>query len=358
MEQAGNQSYQSDHMSKIFSEGFSFSGFERDKLYLSDKGERYIDISGLSGLDSVTDGRGAAYADFDNDGDYDIFLTALQGQVQHLFRNNVGQQNGFIRVVLEGTESGADAYGAEVRLKTSQGVLTKIKAGGSGYVSQSDGRLLFGLGQDQQAESLEVRWPSGTEQRFADVAAFSAVKVVEGQPQLEYLDEKRFSLPEPAAAQAVFLQALKHGPGDVFPAIDITDLHGRKTDFQAVRRPGRAYLVNFWATWCVPCREEMPELQKLYPDLQEAGLDLIGVSLDTGREREKVPGFLSRMGIAYPVFTTDEDVFAQIFAGDQVFVPLTFIVDPQGRIADVLTGWSEATAATIHDLIAGGGESE
>ena len=80
-------------MNKIFSEGFSFSGFERDKLYLSQRGKKYIDISGLSGLDSVSDGRGAAYADFDNDGDYDLFLTALQGQVHYLFNRTIQKRN-------------------------------------------------------------------------------------------------------------------------------------------------------------------------------------------------------------------------------------------------------------------------
>ena len=64
LEEAGNQQYQTNHMMKLFEQGFSFSGFERDKLYLNDRGERFVDISGLSGLDAVTDGRGAAYAKF------------------------------------------------------------------------------------------------------------------------------------------------------------------------------------------------------------------------------------------------------------------------------------------------------
>ncbi|MBM3277532.1 MAG: VCBS repeat-containing protein [Candidatus Handelsmanbacteria bacterium] len=97
------------HLGKIFSEGFSFSGFERDKLFLNNQGQKYIEVSGLSGLDSVSDGRGAAYGDFDNDGDLDVFLTTLQGQIHYLFRNNVGQENHFVRVSLEGRASGQDA---------------------------------------------------------------------------------------------------------------------------------------------------------------------------------------------------------------------------------------------------------
>ena len=355
MEQAGNTNYQSDHMGKIFSEGFSFSGFERDKLYLSSGGEKFVDVSGLSGLDSVTDGRGAVHADFDNDGDYDIFLTALQGQVQHLGLDNEEQEKAFVRGVLEGTESGTDAFGAEARLKTSQGVLTKIKAGGRGFVSQGDGRLLFGLGDDGQAEWLEVRWPSGARQRFPAIPAPAAVKVVEGNPDLEYLDEPRFDLPDPAGADAALLQALRHGPGEMFPAIEMAHLDGRKTNFQAYRQPGRAYLVNLWATWCGPCRAEMPELQRVFPELQKAGVDLVGISLDMGSERDRVAGFVDRMGVSYPVFTTDETTFRRVYSGDQVFVPLSFVVDGEGRIADVFAGWSSETAARIRRLTRGGG---
>lgn len=337
-------------MGKIFSQGFSFSGFERDKLFLNKGGEKYIDISGLSGLDSVSDGRGAAYADFDNDGDLDVFLTALQGQVHYLFRNNVGQEHAFIRVALEGTASGKDAYGAQVRLKTSQGVLTKLKAGGSGFISQSDPRLLFGLGSDQEAEWLEVQWPSGTRQRFAHIPAGSSVRIAEGQG-LEQLQEKPFSLPDPASGEALFLHALRHRQGEVFPSIEMIDLQGRQTEFQALRQPGKAYLVNLWATYCVPCREEMPQLQRLYADLQRSGVEVIGVSLDMGKAQEKVPGFLSRMGITYPVFTTQESTFKQLFSGEEMFIPLSFLIDQEGRIRDILTGWSPASEARIRDLI-------
>ena len=351
LERAGSTEYQNDHMAKIFSQGFSFSGFERDKLYWRQPGGRFVDISGLSGLDSVTDGRGAAYADFDNDGDTDIFLTALQGQAHHLFRNNVGQAAGFIRVALEGRASGLDAFGAEVRLQTGQGVLTKIKAGGSGFVSQSDPRLLFGLGDEPQAEWLEVRWPGGRRQRFGPVAARSSVRAVEGQEQLVYLDEPRFSLPEPVGQEAAFLQALRYGPGDVFPAVELTDLQGQKTNFHALRQEGRAYLVNLWATYCVPCRTEMPQLEKLRQALAAAGVDVVGISLDMGAQRDQVPRFLERMGISYPVFTAEAGIFPQIFAGEQVFIPLSFIVDRQGRIAEVLTGWTPAAQERLGQLV-------
>ena len=357
-EQTGNQQYQTRHMGKLFEEGFSFSGFERDKLYLNQGGRRFLDISGLSGLDSVTDGRGAAYGDFDNDGDLDIFLTALQGQVHHLFRNNVGADNGFVRVSLRGTDSGTDAFGAVVRMGTSQGVQTRIKSGGSGFVSQSDPRLLFGIGRDQSVPWIEVRWPSGATQRFDEASpgaglarAGASLHIEEGHAELRTARERRFSLPNPSVPGDMALRSLRPQPGDEFPAVVLIDPRtGDRTDFQRWRQPGQPYLVNLWATWCVPCRQEMPALQELYPELQAAGVGVVGISLDVGQGRSEVPRFLEQVGITYPNFTTPESSLDQLFAGDQAFVPLSFIVDGSGRVEGVFSGWSKESEAAVRRM--------
>ncbi len=338
-------------MGKIFKEGFSFSGFERDKLYLSREGTRFEDISGLSGIDAVGDGRGAAYADFDNDGDLDIFLTQLQGQVHQLFRNNVGQDQNWLRVQLRGTASGRDAWGAEVRVGTSRGTQTQLKAAGSGFVSQGDARLLFGLGADVGVQWMEVRWPSGTVQRFGQLAAGVSVEIVEGVESLSYLDLPRAQLPEPADENQHFLQALRYGPGDEFPPLLIIDEKGIESDFHTYRRADRKYLLNLWATYCVPCRAEMPALQELAAPLGKAGVEVLGISLDMGKNRKKIPRFLQKLGIDYPIFTTDEQVFTHVFAGEEIFIPLSFIIDEQGRISDVLTGWSPESEARIRRLL-------
>ena len=81
----------------MFGQGFSFSGYERDPLYLNLGGKTFTDISGVSGIDSITDGRAGVFADFDNDGDLDVFSTTIQNQVHLLFRNNVGQNNNYVR---------------------------------------------------------------------------------------------------------------------------------------------------------------------------------------------------------------------------------------------------------------------
>ena len=159
----------------IFKKGFSFSGYERDALFMNRDGKKFMDISGVSGIDSISDGRAAVFADFDNDGDEDVFLATIQGSGHLLFRNNIGQDNRWLRIILDGgKETGRDAYGSVVRVKTSAGTLTKVKAGGSGFLAQSDPRLLFGLAQDPAAQGIEVTWSNGRVENFsADARAGS-----------------------------------------------------------------------------------------------------------------------------------------------------------------------------------------
>ena len=94
-EKAGNDSYQNNHMSLIFKQGFSFSGYERNGLFLNRAGTQFKDISGVSGVDSILDGRSSVMADFDNDGDLDLFQTTIQKDGHLFYRNNVGQKKPF-----------------------------------------------------------------------------------------------------------------------------------------------------------------------------------------------------------------------------------------------------------------------
>jgi len=203
-----------------------------------------------------------------------------------------------------------------------------------------------------------VSWPSGTVQRFDSSAvemstdlAGASIRIVEGSSQIEFVDESRFSLPDPVPPGDVVFEALRPRRGDLFPALPLVDMEGQQTDFASFRQEGRSYLVNLWATWCVPCRQEMPELEKLIPEFAAAGVELIGISLDTGTARDRVPRFLVRAGITYPNFTTEESSFEALFSGGQIFVPVSFIVDERGHIADIFSGWSRDSEAKIRSLI-------
>ncbi len=113
--------------------------------------------------------RGAAYADFDRDGDLDLLISTNNGPA-YLFRNDGGNRNHWLCVRLTGTKSNRDGIGAIVRVESASGKQWNVVRSGSSYCSQSDLALTFGLGKDTSA-SIQVEWPSGTKQKLGSVAA-------------------------------------------------------------------------------------------------------------------------------------------------------------------------------------------
>jgi hypothetical protein len=114
--------------------------------------------------------RGAAYADYDRDGDLDLLITTNHGPT-YLYRNDGGNRNRWLAVRLEGTKSNRDGIGAVVRIESASGKQWNMVRSGSSYCSQSDLTLTFGLGKDERVKTVEIEWPSGTRQRFQDIAA-------------------------------------------------------------------------------------------------------------------------------------------------------------------------------------------
>ncbi|MCZ6746640.1 MAG: ASPIC/UnbV domain-containing protein [Acidobacteria bacterium] len=329
--------------------GFSFSGFERDMVALNRGDGTFLNISGVSGADSVSDGRGAVYADLDNDGDLDIFLRAMHGPAHFLYENRIGQDAGFLRVTLEGRQSGRDAFGAVVRVGTASGLLTALKAGGAGFLSQSDPRLLFGLGKDPGVDWIEVHWPSGLKQRFPGAAAGSSLLLVEGEEQVRELKEPKFSLPVIRSPEDRLEAQLTFGRGQSLPDITVQTLAGESVSLRESLPAGQRTLVNLWATWCIPCTREMPELERLYQE-SDGNLGVIGLSLDRPDHRDRIQPFLTRMGTTYPVYATTPDTWEKIFRGGQLSVPLSILVDENGKVEALFGGWSRKTHRRLRAL--------
>jgi len=332
----------------IFSKGFSFSGYERDALFLNREGKKFSDISGVSGIDSITDGRAAVFADFDNDGDEDVFLTTIQGPGHLLFRNNVGQDNHWLRIILEGgKETGRDAYGSVVRVKTSAGTLTKVKAGGSGYLSQSDPRLLFGLGQDAAAQSIEVTWPNGRVEAFsADARADNTLLLRYGTGIAQSIELAKTKLPDPLTKAESLARGLKFKVGEKVPSIQVQSISGTSSSLQSILRPGRRTVINLWATWCVPCLKEMPELDRLRAGLEKNGVDLIGLNVDAEPDG-RVQQFLKKVPVNYPIYIGGVSAISQLFATDELTVPLSLVIDQNGRVEQFISGWSSETQRRV-----------
>ncbi|MGH9310600.1 MAG: CRTAC1 family protein [Vicinamibacterales bacterium] len=151
-------------------------------LFRNVDGKKFEEISARVGpaFSTPVVGRGAAYGDFDNDGDLDLLLTANNGPGR-LLRND-GGTNRKMRVALTGTTSNRDAIGARARLLHEGGPTSWLMVKtGSSYLSQSEMPLTFGLGGGAKITGLEVAWPNGRTERVSGIAAGTMVTVVEGK---------------------------------------------------------------------------------------------------------------------------------------------------------------------------------
>lgn len=123
-------------------------------------------------------GRGACFGDYDNDGDIDAFIVNLNTPAV-LLQNVGGNKNSWVNLRLVGSTSNHDGVGARIRVVSGDQVQVAHKMSSSGYLSQNDPRLHFGLGTASQADSIEIIWPSGRKQILVNVPAGQFVTVTE-----------------------------------------------------------------------------------------------------------------------------------------------------------------------------------
>ena len=145
------------------------------------------------------------------------------------------------------------------------------------------------------------------------------------------------------------------GASSKIPNLTLPDPAGKPSviDFSA----GSVTLVNFWATWCMPCREEMPEIVNLLGKYKEKGLRAVGIALESGEPAE-IKAFLEEnraLGITYPILVGDEKTPGQF--GSVEMVPTTYLVDAKGlivkRYIGVSRGFGERVGADIRELLKG-----
>lgn len=326
-EAPANPGYLARHYSQVFKGGLSFSGFERDRLYWNGADGAFFDASPVSGCDSPGDGRGAVHADFDDDGDTDLFVHNVQGERQQLYRNEIGAQAGWVRLTLQGTKSNRDAIGALLTAKVGARTLVRPVLAGAGFASCSERRVLLGLGDAARADAVTIAWPSGAVQELGPLARGTGWLVVEGQPPRP-VDRPAFRIGGDG------LTAVRVKPGAEFPAFDLAARSGGRARADA---GGRWLLVNFWHPTCAPCKAEMPLLEKL-AKAHSGSLAVAGLALVKDGEGPAVDAAVTKLGVTYPIAILPSPLGERLFSGPDLPIPTTFLVAPDGRVARVYQG--------------------
>ena len=154
---------------------------QTDQLFLNMKESSFLDVSEGSGtyFSMKRVSRGAAFGDYDNDGDTDIFVVNLN-QEAVLLRNDGGNRNNWLKIETVGVKSNRDGIGARIEVVTRSRTQIREVQAGSSYLSGHDLRLIFGLGAEAEAKEVTITWPSGLEQTLADVEANQFLIITEG----------------------------------------------------------------------------------------------------------------------------------------------------------------------------------
>ncbi len=120
--------------------------------------------------------------------------------------------------------------------------------------------------------------------------------------------------------------------GQQAPSFTVPQLGGGDSDLAAHR--GRVLVMNLWATWCPPCRAEMPDLQRLYEAYKNRNVDVLGV--DQGESASRVAAFAKSLGIQYPILLDQNQQYGRVYAA--LGLPTTIIVDRQGTVMRAFDG--------------------
>jgi peroxiredoxin len=144
----------------------------------------------------------------------------------------------------------------------------------------------------------------------------------------------------------------RRGPGETAeagkaaPPFSVAGIDGKELSMKDYS--GKVLVINFWATWCPPCREEIPHFSQLYVNYRSKGVEFLGVSMDDGElpeVREMVKDFGRNQRVEYTLAVGNPDV-ANAFGG-VASLPTTFIIDRSGKIVKKYTGYSEEITSDL-----------
>jgi len=142
--------------------------------------------------------------------------------------------------------------------------------------------------------------------------------------------------------------------GKSAPAFTLNDLNGNKVSLSDFK--GRPLLINYWGTYCAPCKIEMPWLQEFSKKYAADGFQVVGITYDSEVGRGTIARDTKQLGVTYPILLSDPKV-QNAYLSNSPYLPMSFYVDKAGKVIEVTagTGSKEQLESMVKMIIAAGG---
>ena len=327
----------------------SWSGRERNILYLNNHDGTFSEASGVTGLDFPDDSRAFALADLDHDGRLEVILKNRNAPQLRILHNAMEAIGNSISFRLRGTKSNRDAIGAAVTLEAGVLRQTKYLQAGSGFLSQHTKEIFFGVGKSNEAMRATVRWPSGLAQTFERLPVNHRVEIQEAK---EIFSATPF-VRSPALYAQTGEQEKEKLPAsietwliDPLPAPDFAlgDLDGSVRSLQSFR--GKFLLLNFWTLGSPSSSDQLRLLKSSQSLFSSVGLRIVAVNVDGPTDLEATRSFAAKQSISFPVLLAAPEtvgiyniIYRYLFDRRRdLGIPTSFLIDKQGMIVKVYQG--------------------
>lgn len=333
-----------DALGKLLEEGKSWSGRERNVLYLNTRDGRFTDVSTLAGWAHPTDSRALGFTDWDGDGDLDVWQANRSGPRLRFLLNQHQKDDstGFLGLKLTGRRCNWDAIGARVTVALADGrQLIKTLRAGEGYLSQSSKTMHFGIPREGAIREVTVAWPGGAPESTSALEPGKTYQWIQGEAPQEVAN-LRAALPSVSAAFAEEKTVLRARvvPHAKLPLPELPVKEMKRGEIVDLSTLGQETVMVLWASWCAPCLEELRVLKREATRLKEAGVRVVLVNVDeTPMEAEEAaPEFLQTAGT--PEFLDAIDIAQRILVGRErpAALPMSCLADGQGRLVTLYKG--------------------
>ncbi len=328
----------------------SWSGYERNVLYLNNHDGTFSEVSGAVGLDFPDDSRSFALADLDHDGRLELVLknrNEPQLRVLHTVAMDLGHSIAFC---LRGTKSNRDAIGAAVTVESGGHRQTKYLQAGSGFLAQHTKELFFGLGRAQGNVRATILWPSGLTQTLEGLPVNQRLEVQEGSA--DFL-AKPFATPAAAWARTGNPMALEPMPSPIetwliqplsAPTFSLPDLAGNLHDLRSFQ--GGFVFLNFWTTTATTSIDQLRLLRQHQASLTSAGIRVVGVNINDPLDLYTVKALAAREELTFPNLLATPEIagiyniiYRYLFDRRRDLpIPTSFLIDASGMIVKVYQG--------------------